>query len=104
MRSVASIIGNILQCALDFKSCLIGGTWEAGHKGRLLSKLSLINIPQVLATKGTFDKNLKELYLCYLKSPRHVKLGLSHFWDYLNYNEYYSEIIGKEWGGCIFSV
>lgn len=57
---------------------------------------------QVLTIRGTFDKNIKELYLCYLKSPRHMEFGLSGFWDYLNYNEYYSEVIGKEMGYSAF--
>ena len=54
---------------------------------------------QVLAIKRAFDKNLKELYLCYLKSPKHGEFGLSRFWGYLNYNEYYSDAneIGKWW-------
>uniref|UniRef100_A0A5B7BZ58 Gamma-tubulin complex component 6 n=1 Tax=Davidia involucrata TaxID=16924 RepID=A0A5B7BZ58_DAVIN len=94
-RPIASIIGSILQCALDFRSCLIGGTFNARLDGGLLGKLSRINISQVLAIKGTFDKNLKELHLCYLKSPKHGEFGLSHFWGYLNYNEYYSDVTNE---------
>ncbi|KAM7528373.1 hypothetical protein LguiB_031783 [Lonicera macranthoides] len=102
-RLIASIVQSILQCALDFRSCLIGSIWEAGlYTGGLQSKLSRINISQVLTIRGTFDKNIKELYLCYLKSPRHMEFGLSGFWDYLNYNEYYSEVIGKEMGYSAF--
>ncbi|XP_037491523.1 uncharacterized protein LOC105629342 isoform X2 [Jatropha curcas] len=90
-RSVASIIESILQCALDFHSSLTARMWDVGmDQNDSLGKLSRINISQVLAIKQKFDKNLKELHLCYLKSPRHGKFGLSCFWGYLNYNEYYS--------------
>lgn len=53
--------------------------------------------------KQTFDKNMKELHLCYLKSPKHGKFGLSHFWEYLNYNKYYSDV-GNEMAYYAFSV
>ncbi|KAA8543954.1 hypothetical protein F0562_021869 [Nyssa sinensis] len=94
-RPIASIVESILQCALDFRSCLIGGTCNARLDGSLLCELSRINISQVLAIKGTFDRNLKELHLCYLKSPKHGEFGLSHFWGYLNYNEYYSDVTNE---------
>lgn len=99
-RSVATVIESILQCAVDFRFCLTGCTWEVKQdQGDVFSKLSQINITQVLAIKRAFDKNLKELYLCYLKSPKHGEFGLSRFWGYLNYNEYYSDAneIGKWW-------
>lgn len=49
MRHVASIVENILQCALDFRSCLTGGIWNAGmDRGDLLGKFSRINISQVI--------------------------------------------------------
>lgn len=57
-----------------------------------MGNFSRINISQVLAIKRTFDKNLKELHLCYLKSPKHGEYGLSRFWASLNYNEYYSDV------------
>ncbi|PQQ03695.1 hypothetical protein Pyn_17340 [Prunus yedoensis var. nudiflora] len=41
---------------------------------------------------------MKELHLCYLKSPKHGKFGLSHFWEYLNYNKYYSDVVSEKWG------
>ncbi|PPR92958.1 hypothetical protein GOBAR_AA27721 [Gossypium barbadense] len=77
-------------CALDFRSCLTGDIWNVGlAEGDLQDKLSKINISQVLGIKETFDKNLKELHLLYLKSPKHGESGLSCFWGYLNYNDYY---------------
>lgn len=53
---------------------------------------------QVLAVKATFEENLKELYLCYLKSPKNREFGLFRFWEYLNYNDYFSNIINKRTG------
>ncbi|KAK8641305.1 hypothetical protein V6N13_010718 [Hibiscus sabdariffa] len=86
-KPIASTIENILQCALDFRSCLTGGIWNVGlAENNLLDKLSRINISQVLAIKEKFDKNLKELHLLYLKTPKHGESGLSCFWGYLNYN------------------
>ncbi|KAK2976399.1 hypothetical protein RJ640_008109, partial [Escallonia rubra] len=92
MQPVARIIQSILQCALDFRSCLIGSTWEAGpEEGGLFSKFARINRPQVITIRETFDKSLKDLHSCYLKTPRHGEFGLSPFWDFLNFNEYYSQ-------------
>ncbi|PIA54117.1 hypothetical protein AQUCO_00900589v1 [Aquilegia coerulea] len=95
-RPVAGIIESILQCALDFRSCFTGGSWEVGLEySRDSSKfLGRLNISQVLTIKATFEKNLKELYLCYLKSPKHGEFSLCRFWGYLNYNDYYSSIFG----------
>ncbi|XP_021658753.2 uncharacterized protein LOC110648730 isoform X2 [Hevea brasiliensis] len=91
-RSVASIIESILQCALDLRSCLTTSIWDVGlYQEDSLGKLSRINMSQVLSIKQKFNKNLKELHLCYLKSPRHGKFGLSCFWGYLNYNQYYTD-------------
>ncbi|XP_057956220.1 uncharacterized protein LOC131149621 [Malania oleifera] len=96
MQSIARIIESILQCALDFRACLIGAFWkDAMNQGDLLGNLSQINIAQVLAVRETFNKNLRELHLCYLKSPKHGEFGLSRFWGYLNYNEFYSGGIGN---------
>ncbi|KAF9613262.1 hypothetical protein IFM89_006761 [Coptis chinensis] len=95
-RPVAGIIESILQCALDFRSCFTGVVWEVGFDCRDSSRvLGGLNISQVLAIKAVFVKNLKELYLCYLKSPKHGEFSLSRFWGYLNYNDYYSSIIGS---------
>ncbi|CAL2265662.1 unnamed protein product [Prunus armeniaca] len=103
-RPIARIIESILQCALDFRSCLTGEMWDAGtSQGNLMARLSGINISQVVVIKQTFDKNMKELHLCYLKSPKHGKFGLSHFWEYLNYNKYYSDV-GNEMAYYAFSV
>ncbi|XP_027360926.1 uncharacterized protein LOC113869026 [Abrus precatorius] len=92
-KVVGSIIEGILQCALDFRSCLTVGAWNAGFDQEdLLGKLSRINISQVLSIKQKFDRSLKELQICYIKEPKHGNFGLSRFWDYLNYNEYYSSV------------
>ncbi|KAB1226888.1 Gamma-tubulin complex component 6 [Morella rubra] len=103
-RHIASKIENILQCALDFRFCLTGGMGDIGiDQGDLMAKLSRINISQVLAIKRTFERNLKELHLCYLKSPKNREFGLSPFWAYLNYNEFYSDN-GNEMTYYAFSV
>ncbi|XP_047332272.1 uncharacterized protein LOC124935884 [Impatiens glandulifera] len=93
LQSVGAIIRNILQCAVDFKSCSTVGVADAAGVDRdLFGKHSCINISQVLAIKQTFDKNLKELYLCHLKSSKHTEYrGVSRFWRYLNYNEFYTD-------------
>lgn len=50
-RPVASIIENILQCALDFRSCLTGGICDVGmDQEDLLGTFSRINISQVILT------------------------------------------------------
>lgn len=90
-RPIAAIIENILQCALDFRSCFTRGYWEVTVDRRDSSKvLGRINISQVLTIKAVFEKNLKELYLCYLGSPKHGEFSVCRFWEYLNYNDYYS--------------
>ncbi|XP_061354421.1 uncharacterized protein LOC133299039 isoform X2 [Gastrolobium bilobum] len=92
-KAVGSIIESILQCALDFRSCLTVGAWDTGSdQEKLLGKLSTINISQVLSIKQKFDRSLKELHICYIKEPKHWNFGLSRFWEYLNYNEYYSHV------------
>lgn len=91
---------NILQCALDFRACLIGGL----DRGNLWGNLPKINISQVLSIKEIFDRNLKELHLCCLKSVKHGVFGLSHLWEYLNYNDYYSDVIGNEISYLAFST
>ncbi|OIT36791.1 hypothetical protein A4A49_08378 [Nicotiana attenuata] len=84
-QHIASIIRSILQSAVDFRSCLSG------------------DISQVLHIRKTFSENIKELYLCYLKSPRHGEFVLSCFWERLNYNDHYSEVIGNRWDTRSFS-
>ncbi|MED6217760.1 hypothetical protein PIB30_020556 [Stylosanthes scabra] len=94
-RAVGSIIESILQCALDFRSCLTVGVWRAGSGQENLSgRLSRINIPQVLSIKQKFDRSLKELHICYIKEPKHGKFG-RHFWESLDYNKYYSHVINE---------
>ncbi|KAI3835739.1 hypothetical protein MKW92_000919 [Papaver armeniacum] len=95
-RPVAAIIENILQSALDFRSCFLPGGGESVLDQRDSSRiLNRLNFSLVLSIKEAFEKNLKELYICYLKSPKHEKYGLCHFWGYLNYNDYYSNVIGN---------
>ncbi|KAI3989903.1 hypothetical protein MKX01_040873 [Papaver californicum] len=95
-HTVAAIIENILQSALDFRSCFLPGGGESVSDQRDSSRiLDRLNFSQVLSIKETFEKNLKELFICYLKSPKHEKYGLCHFWGYLNYNDYYSNVIGN---------
>ncbi|KAI4308340.1 hypothetical protein L6164_031423 [Bauhinia variegata] len=95
-QTVGSIIESILQCALDFRSCLTTVAWDVGvDQENSVGRLSRVNISQVLSIKQKFDKNLKELQLCYIKAPKHGGFGLSRFWEYLNYNEYYSDINNK---------
>ncbi|CAA7041784.1 unnamed protein product [Microthlaspi erraticum] len=79
-RAISNIIENILQCALDFRSCL-----PRGSPG--------INTSQVMMVKQKFDKELKELHLCHLRSPKHGRFVLSRFWDCLNFNLFYSDIL-----------
>ncbi|KAJ4969843.1 hypothetical protein NE237_002942 [Protea cynaroides] len=78
---VARIIESILQCALDFRSCLTrdicGVASEHGDSEGLLAR---INFSQVFSIKEAFEKNLEELYICYLKSPKHGEFGLCRFW------------------------
>lgn len=102
-RSIASIMKNILQSAMDFRSCLTGSILEArSNDEKSADSFSQIDISQVLSIRTTFAKNLKELYSTYLRSPKHGEFGISRFWDYLNYNEYYAEVVGKQMGHHIF--
>ncbi|XP_021892554.1 uncharacterized protein LOC110810642 [Carica papaya] len=91
-RAVGSIIESILQCTLDFRLCLIGSMRNTRDDQSGFLHNSGINISQVLAIKQKFDRSVKELHICYLKSPKHGEFGLSPFWDYLNFNEYYSDV------------
>ncbi|KAK9123015.1 hypothetical protein Sjap_012617 [Stephania japonica] len=94
-KQVALIIKRILQCALDFHAYFTGNCWEVGsHRSDSSRLLDRFNFSQVLTIKETFDKNLRELYICYLKSPRHRDFSISRFWEHLNYNDYYSDVIG----------
>ncbi|KAD4178283.1 hypothetical protein E3N88_26874 [Mikania micrantha] len=91
MKQIAGIIQSILQCALDFRSVarLNGGLPDA---------------TQVLKIKVAFDQNMKQLYACYLNSPKNVEFSLPRFWEYLDYNHHYSDAINKEMGHHLFSI
>lgn len=61
---------------------------------QFVARADLYNhIKQVMMVKQNFDKELKELHKCHMRSPKHGKFGLSRFWDYLNFNLYYSDIL-----------
>ncbi|MQL74754.1 hypothetical protein Taro_007131 [Colocasia esculenta] len=93
-QDVAKIIKAILQCSLDFRSCFVDSTTKIGLDGPDLSFLyGQINFAKAQSIKATFEKNMKDLYLCYLKSPKHSEFSLCRFWSYLDYNGYYSGII-----------
>ncbi|PWA48898.1 hypothetical protein CTI12_AA486760 [Artemisia annua] len=97
MKQVAEIIQSILQCALDFRSVVVPNMTSAGQDG------SLLNVAQVQTIKEAFDQNIRQLYACYLNSPKNVEFSLPRFWEYLNYNDHYSDVINKELGHNIFS-
>ncbi|KAL1193583.1 Gamma-tubulin complex component 3 [Cardamine amara subsp. amara] len=93
-RIISNIIENILQCALDFRSCLPRGIHSTGLlPNESWTKALGINTSQVMMVKQNFDKELKELHKCHMRSPKHGKFGLSRFWDCLNFNFYYSDIL-----------
>ncbi|CAN8268346.1 unnamed protein product [Cochlearia groenlandica] len=93
-RVISNIIENILQCALDFRSCLPRGSSCTGRgPNDSCTKTLGINTSQVMMVKQNFDKELKEMHLCHLKSTKHGRFGLSRFWDCLNFNLYYSDIL-----------
>ncbi|GER40671.1 gamma-tubulin complex component [Striga asiatica] len=96
-RSIARIIQNILQCAMDFQSCLTRSLLCAGSNDEKSPiKYSHVDISQVHTIRNAFNKNLEDLYLIYLQSPKHDEFGLCRFWDYLNYNDYYSGLMSKQ--------
>ncbi|XP_022995328.1 uncharacterized protein LOC111490907 isoform X1 [Cucurbita maxima] len=102
--SVAGIINQILQCALDLRCCFTGDMWNTQVDNAASSRrLSEINKSLVLAVKKKFDKNMKELHLLYRKSPKLGEYGLSQLWEYLNYNDHYSDT-GNEMNYYVFSV
>lgn len=103
-RSVAGIINQILQCALDLRCCFTGDMWNTQVDNAASSRrLSGINKSQVLVIKKRFDTNMKELHLFYLKSPKVGEYGLSRLWECLNYNYHYSDT-GNEMSYYAFSV
>lgn len=100
-KEVATIIKNILQSALDFHSCFaaVDFTGSLYEKDKPYLK-SRINFTQVSIINHTFEKNMKELYLLHLQRPN--DFGLQRFWMNLNYNDYFSTIINKEFGRSFF--
>ncbi|KAL6564916.1 hypothetical protein OROMI_016366 [Orobanche minor] len=90
-QPIAGIIQNILQCAIDFRSCFTRSILDAGSDDeKVTNRFSRPDISKVQTIRSTFIKNLEDLYLIYLQSPKHDEFGLCRFWDYLNYNEYYA--------------
>nr|XP_043613842.1 uncharacterized protein LOC122585783 [Erigeron canadensis] len=98
MKQIADIIQSILQCALDFRSIVVPNSLS-GPDGR-----GPVNIAQVLTIKEAFIRNIRQLYACYLNSPKNVEFSLPRFWEFLNYNDHYSDVINKEMGHNIFSL
>ncbi|KAL0914382.1 hypothetical protein M5K25_014726 [Dendrobium thyrsiflorum] len=95
-KEVATIIKNILQCALDFRLCFSGnGFSDHLHEKDESYLRSRIDFTQVSTVNSSFKKNLKELYLLYIKSPKHREFSLYRFWSHLNFNGYFSTIINK---------
>ncbi|WZY98761.1 hypothetical protein YC2023_071090 [Brassica napus] len=93
-RVISNTIENILQCAQDFRSCLAGGIQNTARvPNDSWTKTLGINTSQVIVVKQKFEKELKNLHLCHLKSPEHERSGLSRFRDCLNFNLFYSDII-----------
>ncbi|KAJ3696133.1 hypothetical protein LUZ60_001510 [Juncus effusus] len=91
-KPIAAILRNILQCAVDLRSCL--------PDKRCLN--SLINFTEVSAVNMRFQAHLKELYVLYKNSPKHGELSLCRFWNYLDYNDYFSSTISRELGFLYF--
>ncbi|XP_047969375.1 uncharacterized protein LOC125213064 [Salvia hispanica] len=102
-QSIAGIIQNILQCAMDFRSCLAAiNVGAAADDEKFPNKFSQIDISQVQVIRRSFTKSLEDLYLIYLQSPKHGEFSISHFWDLLDSNEYYAGVMNKRMGPCIF--
>ncbi|GAB2274497.1 hypothetical protein Dimus_009265 [Dionaea muscipula] len=92
-QPISNIIASILQCALDFRYCLEKKCGSGGgNMGSLATSLPHINISKVVSIKEKFYKSMRELHKSHLKSPERGEFGLSRFWSYLNYNEYYSDV------------
>ncbi|KAF2609928.1 hypothetical protein F2Q70_00011874 [Brassica cretica] len=77
--------------ALDFRSCLPQGTGRVPNDS--WTNTLGIDTCQVMMVKQKFEKEMKDLYMCHRRSPKHGRFGLSRFWDCLNFNLYYSEIL-----------
>ncbi|KAJ1272451.1 hypothetical protein BS78_06G202500 [Paspalum vaginatum] len=102
-KQVAIIIKSMLQLALELRSCFQSPGDTCDLSVDQLSNLhSLVNFSQVDAVGAKFEDNIKQLYILHAKSSKYGELGLSRFWAYLNYNEYYSAKINKDMGSFCF--
>ncbi|KAL6543338.1 hypothetical protein OROHE_010858 [Orobanche hederae] len=71
-QPVAGIIQNILHCAIDFRSCFTRSILDAGSDDeKVTNRFSRPDISKVQTIRSTFIKNLEDLYLIYLQSPKH---------------------------------
>ncbi|CAN6465030.1 unnamed protein product [Victoria cruziana] len=97
MQAIADIIDNILECAVSFPSCFTryDQKFQINHSS-FLDLLTQVNFSQVLAVKVTFEKSMRELHSCYLRYERSREFGLYLFWEYLNFNEYFSTLTVKK--------
>ncbi|XP_068650902.1 uncharacterized protein [Aristolochia californica] len=99
LQSLTHQVKDMLDLELVHMSYLVDSLhisdWKDISLGQGTSPLSLINFSQVFIIKASFEKHLKDLYLCYMKSPKHAEFGLSRFWECLNYNDFYSDVFGQ---------
>lgn len=91
-------------CILPISSLKIYNNFSSYYpKKRTDKEVKLYVILQVLVIKKRFDRNMKELHLCHLKSPKVGDFGLSRLWECLNYNYHYSNT-GNEMSYYALSV
>ncbi|CAH9072571.1 unnamed protein product [Cuscuta europaea] len=105
-QPIARIIQQILQSAFEFRSCMAGSVFKSDglNEREVLRGLPQVDMTQVLSIRNTFMKSITDLHLIYLKFPKHDEFGVSRLWDYINYNEYYADIIGNPMGVGSFLV
>ncbi|CAH9115460.1 unnamed protein product [Cuscuta epithymum] len=105
-QPIARIIQEILQSALEFRSYMADGVFisDGLNEREVLGGLPQVDMTQMLSIRNTFMKSIKDLHLIYLKFPKHDEFGISRLWDYINYNEYYADIIGNPMGVGSFLV
>ncbi|EPS67785.1 hypothetical protein M569_06989, partial [Genlisea aurea] len=78
-RHIAAAVENILQCAMEYHSSLMG------------RRMGLVQ-----SIRRRFIQNLEELYLMRLKSPKEGGGGgIGCLWDMLNFNKYYGGILSS---------
>ncbi|KAL6516398.1 hypothetical protein OROGR_019703 [Orobanche gracilis] len=71
-QPIAGIIQNILQCAIDFRSCFTRCLLDDGSDDeKVTNRFSRPDISKVQTIRSVFTKNLEDLYLIYLQSPKH---------------------------------